>query len=358
MKKRVLVAMSGGVDSSVAAYLLQKEGYDVVGATIKTWSSDECRDERAKGCCSIRDISDARAVAGKLGIPYYVLDLSSDFKQKVIDYFVRTYVEGRTPNPCIQCNTHIKFGIFLQKAEEIGAEWMATGHYARMGRDPAAGRFFIREGVDASKDQSYVLFGLSQDQLRRTLLPVGEHRKTEIRRIAEELGLRVFDKPDSQEICFVPGHYADFLRSAGAALPEPGAGEMVDRSGRVLGRHDGYHLYTIGQRKRLGVTDPEPLFVIDIDAASNRVVIGRREDLDRQRMKIADINWMQAPAARDYTVKIRSRHTKVGMHILEFKNNEAVVEFCSSQSAVTPGQAAVIYDGDTVVGGGWIQSAS
>jgi tRNA-specific 2-thiouridylase len=356
MPKRVLVAMSGGVDSSVAAYLLQKEGYDVVGATIKTWSSDECKDERAKGCCSIRDITDARAVAGKLGIPYYVLDLSSDFKDKVIDYFVKTYVEGRTPNPCIQCNTHIKFGIFRQKAEEIGAEWMATGHYARRGQDPATGRYFIREGLDLSKDQSYVLFGLSQEQLAKTLLPVGEHKKSDIRAMAQELGLRVFDKPDSQEICFVSGHYADFLKSAGADLP--GQGDVVDRSGRVLAKHEGHHLYTIGQRKRLGVTDPDPLFVTDIDAAANRIVIGKREELDRLRMRITDINWMQAPAVKDYTVKIRSRHTKVGMHILEFQNNEAVVEFCSSQSAVTPGQAAVIYDGDSVVGGGWIQSAS
>ncbi len=356
MKKRVLVAMSGGVDSSVAAYLLQKEGYEVVGATIKTWSSDECKDERAKGCCSIRDITDARAVAGKLGIPYYVLDLSADFKDKVIDYFVSTYVEGRTPNPCIQCNTHIKFGIFRKKAEEIGAEWMATGHYARRGQDPATGRWFIREGVDLSKDQSYVLFGLTQEQLAKTLLPVGEHQKSDIRAIAQELGLRVFDKPDSQEICFVPGHYADFLKSAGAKLP--GQGDVVDRHGKVLARHEGYHLYTIGQRKRLGVTDPEPLFVVDIDAAANRIVIGKREDLDRQRMRITGINWMLEPSPKDYTVKIRSRHIKVGMHILESKNDEAVVEFCSPQSAVTPGQAAVIYDGDAVVGGGWIQSAN
>lgn len=348
--------MSGGVDSSVAAYLLQKDGYEVVGATIKTWSSDECKDERAKGCCSIRDITDARAVAGRLGIPYYVLDLSADFKTKVIDYFVSTYVEGRTPNPCIQCNTHIKFGIFRQKAEEIGAEWMATGHYARRGQDPETGRYFVREGLDLSKDQSYVLFGLSQEQLSRTLLPVGEYQKSEIRAIAQELGLRVFDKPDSQEICFVPGHYADFLRTAGANLP--GAGDVVDRSGRVLARHEGYHLYTIGQRKRLGVTDPDPLFVIDIDAKANRIVIGKREELDRQRMRITGINWMLSPKPKDYTVKIRSRHTKVGMQLLEFQNDQAVVEFCSPQSAVTPGQAAVIYDGDAVVGGGWIQAAS
>jgi tRNA-specific 2-thiouridylase len=355
MKKRVLVAMSGGVDSSVAAYLLQKEGYEVVGATIKTWSSDECKDERAKGCCSIRDITDARAVAGRLGIPYYVLDLSADFKTKVIDYFVSTYVEGRTPNPCIQCNTHIKFGIFRQKAEEIGADWIATGHYARRGQDPVTGRYFIREGLDHSKDQSYVLFGLSQPQLKKTLLPVGEYQKSDIRVMAQELGLRVFDKPDSQEICFVSGHYSDFLKSAGADLP--GAGDVVDRSGKVLGRHEGFHLYTIGQRKRLGVTDPTPFYVVDVDAGNNRIVIGKLADLDRKRMRITGINWMQDPAVKDYTVKIRSRHSKVGMHILEFKNDTAVVEFCSSQTAVTPGQAAVIYDGDSVVGGGWIQSA-
>ncbi len=355
MKERVLVAMSGGVDSSVAAHLLKKEGYDVVGATIKTWASDSCRDERAKGCCSIKDIDDARSVAGRIGIPHYVLDLSADFKTKVIDYFVETYLEAKTPNPCIACNNDIKFGVFVNKADELGASFVATGHYARKVRDEASGRWTIAEGRDLSKDQSYVLFGLNAAQIERTLLPVGDFTKDEIRALAQELGLRVFDKPDSQEICFVPGHYAEFIESRGIALP--GKGPLLDREGRVLGEHDGYHLFTIGQRKRIGLTHPEPYYVTSIDRVRNAVVVGSEEDLYNSVLEIRDTNWILPPEkGRQYGIKIRSHHTAVPGILEEFlPDGTARLAFGTPERAPTPGQAAVLYDGPRVAGGGWIE---
>ena len=353
-KQRVVVAMSGGVDSSVAAYLLKKQGYDVIGVTIKTWSNDECRDEKSKGCCSIRDIDDARAVARKIDIPYYVMDLSPDFKENVIDYFVKDYLEGRTPNPCIECNRHIKFGILLEKARELEASFIATGHYARKGFDEKENRFFIYEGADNHKDQTYVLFGLSQEQLKATLLPIGEMEKSEVRAIAEELGLRVFDKPDSQEICFVKSSYGEFVKSY---APErlPGAGEFIDEKGVVVGTHEGSHLFTIGQRKRIQITDETPYYVTHIDAKTNRVSIGKESDLFKEQMTVRRINWISQPRTGDVTVKIRSKSPKTQARIVEVRGDEAILSFALPQKAVTPGQAAVFYDGDRVLGGGWIK---
>jgi len=353
MSERVLLAMSGGVDSSVAAHILKRQGYDVIGATIKTWSSEECRDERVKGCCSVQDVGDARAVAGKLRIPYYVLDLSSDFKEKVIDSFVATYLDGKTPNPCIRCNNDIKFGIFLRKAEELNADFVATGHYARRAWDAAEGCWYIREGKDRSKDQSYVLFGLTQEQLAKTLLPVGDYDKSDIRKMAAELGLRIHDKPDSQEICFVSKHYGDVIEAQG--IPLPGRGEIVDRAGNVLGEHEGYHRYTIGQRKRIRVTDETPYYVLGIDKDKNLVFVGKKEELKSFRMTIEDVNWMRHPHSPDYQVKIRSRHQKSPARLITYSKDEALIEFYEGESAVSPGQAAVLYDGDAVVGGGWIE---
>ncbi len=357
MKERVLVAMSGGVDSSVAAYLLKEEGYEIIGATIKTWSSGECRDERAKGCCSLRDVDDARSVAAKLGIPYYVLDLSEEFKEKVIDNFVETYLEAKTPHPCIRCNNDIKFGAFLKKAEELGAARVATGHYARKVRDKESGRWTIAEAGDPTKDQSYVLFGLTAAQIEKTLLPVGDYPKTEIRAIARKLGLRVSDKPDSQEICFVSSHYAEFITRQGVALP--GRGPILDREGRLVGEHEGYHLFTIGQRKGMGLTHPTPYYVIAVDRARNAVIVGEESDLYKKAISVKNTNWILPPrAGKTYAAKIRSRHAKAPGTLKDFSSEgDARFEFEVPEKSPAPGQAAVFYDGDKIAGGGWIEEA-
>lgn len=351
---RVVVAMSGGVDSSVAAFILKERGLDVIGVTIKTWSSNECRDERSKGCCSIRDIDDARAVARQIGIPYYVMDLSTDFKEKVIDYFVDEYLGGRTPNPCIECNRHIKFGLLLKKADELEAGFVATGHYARIGFDERERRYFIREGVDASKDQSYVLFGQTQGQLARALLPVGDLEKPAVRAMAERLGLRVFDKPDSQEICFVKKSYGDFLKQY---APEkiPGQGAFVTPDGEVVGQHDGHHLYTVGQRKRVRITNPDPYFVTGVNAGTNQVTLGSEQDLYKEEMFVSRVNWFLNPRTGPVDVKIRYKHVKTPGEIIEINGSDARLKFKFPQKAITPGQAAVFYDGDRVLGGGWIE---
>ena len=345
--------MSGGVDSSVCAYLLKEKGHDVIGMTIKTWSNDECRDERSKGCCSLGDIRDARAVARQIGIPYYVMDLSADFKEKVVDYFVDEYFTGRTPNPCIECNNHIKFGVLSEKARELDADLIATGHYARKGYDAVQGRYFIREGLDLSKDQSYVLFGLAQEQLKKILLPIGELNKKEVRAIAEKLGLRVFDKPDSQEICFVPGRYEDFMKKHS---PErlPGRGNIVRSDGQVMGEHEGSHSFTVGQRKRLKLRDPAPYFVTEVRPETNEVVVGLEDELLTDRMSVRRVNWQSLPRTGDVHVKIRSRHAKAAAEITAVDGDHVQVRFHSAQKAVAPGQAAVFYEGDRVLGGGWI----
>ena len=355
-KQRIVVAMSGGVDSSVCAHLLKEQGHDVIGMTLKTWSSGECRDEKSKGCCSLRDVEDARSVARKIGIPYYVLDISAGFKEKVIDYFVDDYLRGRTPNPCIECNNHIKFGLLSEKAKELGASFVATGHYARKGFDAAQGRYFIREGRDLGKDQSYVLFGLTQEQLAQVWLPVGELEKKEVRRIAETLGLRIFDKPDSQEICFVQGRYGDFVKKHS---PDklPGAGNIVTATGQVLGTHEGSHWFTVGQRKRLKLPTPVPYFVTEIRPETNEVVVGSEEDLLVDEMKVRRVNWHLEPRLGSIEAKIRSRHAKTPAEITAIDEKEVTVRFLEPQKAVTPGQAAVFYEGENVLGGGWIQNA-
>ena len=355
-KKRIVVALSGGVDSSVCAQLLVEQGHEVIGMTIKTWTNDECRDEKSKGCCSLRDIDDARSVARKLNIPYYVMDLSADFQEKVIDYFVDEYFRGRTPNPCIECNNHIKFGVLAKKAEELGAEFVATGHYARKEFDVSENRYCVKEGVDLAKDQTYVLFGLDQKQLERILLPIGDLEKKEVRRLAEKVGLRVHDKPDSQEICFVKGKYGDFVKNYSPARL-PGKGEILDIQGAVLGEHEGSHLFTVGQKKRLRLDNAPEYFVTAVRPETNQIIVGPEENLMVSAMTVRRLNWQLNPRLGNIHVKIRSRHAKTPAEIVSL-GEDVLVRFKFPQKAVTPGQAAVFYDGSRVLGGGWIESAN
>lgn len=350
--------MSGGVDSSVAAYLLKSEGYNITGVTIRTWMGPACRENAKKTCCSSRDLSDAMTVSKKLGIELLVLDAVGDFNKCVIQPFVDTYLEGKTPNPCIDCNNLIKFGILLQKADELGADFIATGHYAKRHFDNTSGRWCIREGKDKAKDQSYVLFGLTQEQLKRSLLPLGDYTKDQIRQIAQNLELHLHDKDESQEICFVDGHYGDFVESHSSTLPKKG--RVVDLEGNYLGDHEGYYRYTIGQRKGMGIAGKSVRYVVDINSSKNQVVLGAEKDLYRRSMKIGDLNWMLEPSVnRNYSVKIRSRNHRKSSGVLVYLcDNEALFRFKDPVKSVTPGQAAVLYNDDTVVGGGWIQQAA
>ena len=348
--------MSGGVDSSVAAYLLKQQGYDVVGVTMKVWPQD-CISRAEDKCCGPSAIADARGVAHAVGIPHYVVDESDQFEKLVIDYFTAEYQAGRTPNPCVMCNEKVKFGNLWAKAKTLGAEYIATGHYTVI--EHFEGRSVLRKGVDPRKDQSYFLFSLRQQQLQRALTPLGGMSKPEIRAIARELGLKVADKVDSQEICFVPGNdYKAFLRSH---MDEGDfhRGGIYDKAGNRLADHEGIELFTIGQRKGLPGGSPVPLYVIDIDPATNRVVIGEAEDLVTEEFTIDHCNWLDGePAAGsepfEVNVKIRYAHPGADATVYPLANGEARVRLHVPQRAVTPGQAAVCYQGDRVLGGGWI----
>lgn len=353
-KKRVLVGMSGGVDSSVAAYLLREQGYDVVGVTMKVWPQD-CISRAEDKCCGPQAIADARGVAHSLGIPHYVVDEAHQFERLVIDYFSSEYRAGRTPNPCVMCNEKLKFGNLWQKAQALGAEYIATGHYAII--EHHSGRSVLRKGVDPRKDQSYFLFSLRQPQLQRALTPIGTMQKPEIRAIARSLGLKVADKVDSQEICFVPGNdYKAFLRShLGAEEFHPGG--IFDLAGNFLGDHEGIEMFTIGQRKGLPGGSPRPRYVVDLDPETNRVIVGDAEDLVSEEFEVDRVNWIAAGAAdepREITVKIRYSHSGAAATLTPLPDGRARVELHAAQKAITPGQAAVFYDGDVVVGGGWI----
>ncbi len=356
--KRVLVAMSGGVDSSVAAYLLKKEGYDVLGATIQTWAPKDCDKLNTRACCSVEGVEDARGVAAKIGIPYYVFNMEKEFKSAVVDYFTSEYLAGRTPNPCLACNEKIKFKLFRRRALALGVDAMATGHYAEVVREEASGRYYIKEGVDKSKDQSYVLYGLAQEELASLRLPLGPYRKDEIRALAKEAGLRVFDKPDSQEICFIPSNdYATFLKKELSIDDQQGL--IKTQEGKILGEHPGYFHFTIGQRKGLGVASPHPLYVIRIDKEKNELIVGSKEEVKSQRFRVKQLNWMMPiNGVRQwrFKVKIRSNHKKSEAAVRLLEGGEADVAFELPQEAVTPGQAAVFYDSDTVMGGGRIDS--
>jgi tRNA-specific 2-thiouridylase len=356
--------MSGGVDSAVAAALLHEQGHDVIGVSMQLYDNSHVTEsgQRAFGtCCTIDDLYDARRVAATIGIPHYIVDFESQFGEHVIANFVREYVAGRTPIPCSHCNSDLKFAELLDRARAYDADRLATGHYARIEQDEA-GDYHLFRGADRSKDQTYFLFSLTQDQLSRASFPVGHLDKGTVREQARRLNLHVTQKPDSQEICFVPdGDYAAFIerRSPGSAAP----GTIVDEGGRVLGAHGGVHRFTIGQRKGLGLSSTEPLYVLAIKPEAAQVVVGSRDDLGRSRLTAAGVNWISGAAPSDWMrvhAQIRHRHPAAPAKVrvteaVRLKPDAAVeVEFDAPQTAITPGQAVVFYDGDEVLGGGWI----
>jgi len=358
-KSRVLLGMSGGVDSSVAGYLLREQGYDVIGVTMKVWPQD-CISRAEDKCCGPQAVADARAVAHSLGIPHYVVDEADQFERTVIDYFTSEYQAGRTPNPCVMCNEKLKFGNLWGKAEALGCDYIATGHYAIIEHHESASAArpaVLRKGVDPRKDQSYFLFSLRQSQLRRALTPLGTMRKPEIRRIAHSLGLKVADKIDSQEICFVPGNdYKAFLRSH-LGENEFHRGEIYDVAGNFVGEHGGIEFFTIGQRKGLLGGSARPRYVVDLDAETNRVIVGEADDLVCDEFEIDRTNWIarDLPAEDvELAVKIRYSHPGTRATVTPLENHRARIRLQEPQRAVTPGQAAVIYNGDVVIGGGWI----
>ncbi len=354
MAKKVLLAMSGGVDSSVAAYLLKEQGYEVTGVTIRTWAPDDCDEKSTRSCCGTKGVEDARAVAVGLGLKYNVMNMSEIFKTEVIDYFVDEYQKGRTPNPCIACNEKVKIGLFWEKAKSLGMDYVATGHYARVQQETDTGRYHISRGVDDHKDQSYVMFPLKQEVLSRLLLPVGELKKDEVREIAKKVGMGVHNKPDSQEICFIPSNdYAAFMKKNFNVKTETGDIKTVE--GEVLGKHPGYQHFTIGQRRGLGVAYSYPLYVVDIKPETNEVIVGDKSQVKSPRFVVNRLIWHMNPRKQfNADVKIRSAHAQSKASIECDSEQSAVVTFDEPQEAITPGQAAVFYDEDKVIAGGWI----
>ncbi|HUJ94337.1 MAG TPA: tRNA 2-thiouridine(34) synthase MnmA [Terriglobales bacterium] len=365
--KTIAVAMSGGVDSSTVAAMLRAEGYNVIGLTMQLWNqrrlaSHPGMPEAVQGrCCSLDDVYDARRVAETIGIPYYVVNHEERFERDVVQPFVEEYLSGRTPIPCSLCNNHLKFDQLLIVAQQIGADAVATGHYARVEFDEARNRWLLKRPADRSKDQTYFLFGLTQDQLSRTLFPLGGMSKPEVRKLARRHGLALAEKPDSQEICFVPGgDYKNFLDAylaeQGSGLPDT-AGELVTTGGKVIGEHTGIHQFTVGQRKGLGVATGSPLYVLQINGDTREVIVGEQEKLYSKtllarRTNLISVDDLGGPAR--VSVKIRHRHEPALAMIEKTGEDEILVTFDEPQRAITPGQAAVFYDGDIVLGGGWI----
>ena len=359
---RILVAMSGGIDSSLAAVMLHEQGYEVVGMTMKTWDyASSGGSKKETGCCSLDSINDARNVAVELGFPHFILDIRDEFGDAVIDYFTGEYLEGRTPNPCVMCNTHIKWDALLRRADKLDCEHIATGHYANIREE--ASRFIISKGVDTWKDQSYVLWGVSQESLARTKLPLGNLTKAEIRADATRRGFYdLVNKSESYEICFVPDNdYRGFLKRRIPTLETKVAGgQFVDQTGRVLGTHEGYPFYTVGQRKGLGIALGYPAFVTEIRKDTNEVVLGRDHDLDRDGMVVSRLNlskYERLDAPMETTTKVRYKHDGTPATVEQLADDRVEVRFHEPVSGIAPGQAAVFYEGDDVVGGGWIMKS-
>jgi tRNA-uridine 2-sulfurtransferase len=365
---RVAIAMSGGVDSSVAAAILKEKGCDLIGFSMQLWDQRRvgsgAGSARPGGCCSLEDFHDARGVAARLGIPYYVVDFEKEFERMVVRDFVESYRKGLTPSPCVLCNSHIKFDQLVRMAEEVEATRVATGHYARVDYDQGSGRYLLRQARDINKDQSYFLFELSQSQLSKAIFPLGDLEKTQVRQLARKYSLPVAEKQDSQEICFIPdGDYAAFVEQyhdeitgckAKSIFPR---GKILDTEGRVLGTHSGIHHYTIGQRRGLGIAHPVPLYVLELRPEENTVVVGERSRLEKHRCRVVRPNWISIDALTEPVhvhAKIRSRHKEAAAIIAPADNGGVEVVFDSPQPAITPGQACVFYQPEKVVGGGWI----